>query len=140
MDKLKIFNTFERSTKSPHLEGRAKKQSNLLKKGAKEGMSQDLAQKTLEDKANFTSKGKQLRAGLVEGHYNGDQRPLLRPQEVREGQKDKKDSRPTSDIGPNHPDNPVTQEKLKSILRSGAFSFNEKERNVLAEILNSSKS
>jgi hypothetical protein len=39
------------------------------------------------------------------------------------------------DIGDNDPNNDMTQEKLRKILDSKAFHFNEKERKTLEEIL-----
>lgn len=36
---------------------------------------------------------------------------------------------------PNNPNNPVTIEKLKSILEANSFHFNSKEREVLSKIL-----
>jgi LmbE family N-acetylglucosaminyl deacetylase len=42
------------------------------------------------------------------------------------------------DVGPNNPNSAETQEKLRSILESGAFPFNPKEKSVLQEILNKS--
>ena len=39
------------------------------------------------------------------------------------------------DIQLNDPKDPVTSEKLKSLLKSGAFSFSGKEQSVLAKIL-----
>ncbi len=39
------------------------------------------------------------------------------------------------DIQDNDPTSSVTRDKLKDILKTGAFSFNEKERKTLAEIL-----
>jgi hypothetical protein len=40
-----------------------------------------------------------------------------------------------SDVQLNKPDDPVTAEKLKSVLDKGAFNFNPKEREVLEKIL-----
>ncbi len=40
-----------------------------------------------------------------------------------------------SDIGTNNPNDPTVKEKLKDILKSGAFSFNQKEKDVLSKIL-----
>lgn len=40
-----------------------------------------------------------------------------------------------SDVQLNSPDDPVTAEKLKSVLSNGAFNFNPKEREVLSKIL-----
>ncbi len=40
------------------------------------------------------------------------------------------------DVKKNAPDSEVTQEKLKGLLQNGAFSFNDKERQALQEILN----
>lgn len=38
-------------------------------------------------------------------------------------------------VGENAPDSEVTQDKLREILKTGAFDFNQKERKVLANIL-----
>lgn len=40
-----------------------------------------------------------------------------------------------SDVGFNSPSDPATTEKLKSLLTSGGFNFNEKERAALTKIL-----
>lgn len=39
------------------------------------------------------------------------------------------------DIGNNDPNSDVTREKLKGLLKSGGFKFNDKERKALAQIL-----
>mgnify|MGYP003688816751 CR=1 FL=1 len=39
------------------------------------------------------------------------------------------------DVKENNPASEVTQEKLKSILKSGGFNFNDKERKALGQIL-----
>lgn len=46
-----------------------------------------------------------------------------------------KDDVVIGDIGKNNPADSVTQDKLKHLIRSGGFSFNEKERLALQEIL-----
>ncbi|MFG1501062.1 hypothetical protein ABMA70_12720 [Halobacteriovorax sp. XZX-3] len=43
---------------------------------------------------------------------------------------------PFGDIAKNDPKDPATQEKLKGVLTAGAFNFSDKERDVLAKILN----
>jgi hypothetical protein len=43
---------------------------------------------------------------------------------------------PVGDVGLNDPNDPMTREKLKSLLGSGAVNFGDKERAVLAKILN----
>ncbi len=40
------------------------------------------------------------------------------------------------DVKSNNPNAEATQEKLRAILRTGAFAFNDKERKALNEILN----
>jgi hypothetical protein len=45
------------------------------------------------------------------------------------------DDKPVSDVSTNDPNDPVTKEKLKSLLTSGGFTFNGKEQEVLAKIL-----
>lgn len=42
-----------------------------------------------------------------------------------------------SDVGVNNPDDPMTSEKLKSVLQSGAVNFSGKEKEILGKILNS---
>jgi len=41
-----------------------------------------------------------------------------------------------SDVGVNNPNDPMTSEKLKSVLQSGAVSFSGKEKEILSKILN----
>ncbi len=40
-----------------------------------------------------------------------------------------------ADVGSNDPNSDLTQNKLKDILKTGAFQFNEGERKALAQIL-----
>lgn len=42
---------------------------------------------------------------------------------------------PIGDIKSNDPKSEVTQEKLRAILKTGAFNFNDKERQALSSIL-----
>jgi len=46
------------------------------------------------------------------------------------------ESSTASDVGLNNPDDPMTSEKLKSVLQSGAVNFNGKEKEILGKILN----
>ena len=52
------------------------------------------------------------------------------------GMKHMEPDNPVGDVGLNDPNDPMTREKLKSLLGSGAVNFGEKERAVLAKILN----
>lgn len=45
------------------------------------------------------------------------------------------DIQPPGDVGLNDPNDPMTSEKLKGVLSSGAIHFSEKEREVLGKIL-----
>lgn len=54
-------------------------------------------------------------------------------------EKDLKEEPVIGDIGKNDPKSETTQEKLRGILRTGAFHFNDKERGALQEILGESK-
>ncbi len=56
-------------------------------------------------------------------------------EKAKEGAEEK-DHLLASDIATNDPNSPETQEKLKDILKTGAFKFSEKERKVLSGILN----
>lgn len=42
---------------------------------------------------------------------------------------------PSGDVGKNDPNDTVTQDKIRNVLKSGAFNFNEQERAALAKIL-----
>lgn len=48
---------------------------------------------------------------------------------------EEKDHLLESDVGGNDPNDPSVREKLKDILKSGAFKFNQKEKSVLSKIL-----
>ena len=48
----------------------------------------------------------------------------------------KKDLTLKTDVDKNDPNDTNVQEKLKSILRTGAFSFSQKEKDALGQILN----
>ncbi|MAE57278.1 MAG: hypothetical protein CME69_00275 [Halobacteriovorax sp.] len=52
---------------------------------------------------------------------------------VNEGEE--KDHLLESDVGGNDPNDPSVREKLKDILKSGAFKFSQKEKSVLSKIL-----
>ena len=121
MDNLRVFNTFERKTGFRGTDAGP----NLSEDQVREKIRQHLAKKGLDAKAEVGPKARRLNAvkgqqGRLEGRP-----PLLRPGEER----------PVSDIGDNNPASLMTQEKLKSLLKSGAFHFNENEKKVLAEIL-----
>ncbi len=136
MDNLRVFNTFEQKAVSSRSDRQEKARPKLSKREIVDKVNRHFSKKASKGEASVTSKGQQLGAGFMNGDYEKGKKPLLRPQEI-EGSEGLE--RP-SDIGLNDPVNPMTHEKLKTVLRSGAFSFNESEKNVLAQILNPSES
>ncbi len=133
MDSLRVFNTFDRQAGVPNRDASAAREregANLSEEEVREKIRRHMNQRALQAKAQVSSKGRKLGAvarakGQREGQTEG-QRPLLRPRETSGG---------VGAIGNNDPNSLMTREKLKELLRSGAFSFNESEKKVLAEIL-----
>lgn len=71
---------------------------------------------------------------------------LEKKKEVAQGPKEKvelnskggvknSDEEGFGDVGLNNPDSQLTHDKLKQVLKTGAFKFNDKERATLAKIL-----
>lgn len=70
---------------------------------------------------------------------NDTEKNAVKAEEKKEGQAklvDASGSPIQSDVGKNDPTDTNVHEKLKDILQTGAFSFNEKERKALSSILN----
>jgi DNA-directed RNA polymerase specialized sigma subunit len=63
------------------------------------------------------------------------QKSIQSTQKLGEGFMKSDDHLLKTDVQINDPQDPVTAEKLKSVLANGAFSFNSKERDVLSRIL-----
>jgi hypothetical protein len=87
------------------------------KLAAKQNEEQNLAQKTLNDKVELT--GKAINNAKSKDQTEEMVEPLIGK----------------SDIAKNDGKDPVTQEKLKTLLRNDGFSFNPKEKEVLSQIL-----
>lgn len=51
-------------------------------------------------------------------------------------QKEQVESKEFGDIGKNDPNSDMTKEKLRGILKTGAFNFSDAERSTLNDILN----
>ncbi len=166
MDKLRVFTTFEQKTTSVQKKGKGKRsrKSKKVELPAKERLSsseiRDKVSKHFGAKksnsfSKVSNKGQALGAGYMNGDFADGKKPVLRPKQAPvAGPEDTKDAqgesnneskevessepgRP-SDVGSNNPADAMTQEKLKSALSTGAFSFNPKEQEVLASILNGS--
>lgn len=93
------------------------------------------------NKANITSKPKkvtreELEAKLEEkfGKIKKVKKPVEDKVEVSSNKKDHTVSKAPGDMS-NNPESVETREKLKEILKTGAFEFNEGERKALANIL-----
>jgi hypothetical protein len=73
---------------------------------------------------------------LGDGFMNEDKIPPVIVKEEFHSEEVSVETPVKSDIATNNPKSPETQEKLKSVLSKGAFSFNPKERDALDRILN----
>lgn len=127
MDKLRLFSTFPSSKKSFHkLPAKAKK---LLPRD-ENGMitkSQDekpyVSRQEILDKLNKKKAGEMKKAAAPKGQKFG----MEWMEENGDGV--------VGDVQKNDPRDPMTSEKLKTMLSSGAISFNSKEQEVLKKIL-----
>ncbi len=93
-----------------------------------------------ENQANKMESVKTLKPSLGEGFLNEDAPKKIIPKDVEavEGKKTTisvETIEKEPDVGKNHPKDPMTSEKLKSVLDMGAFQFSAKEREVLSQIL-----
>lgn len=93
-----------------------------------------------------TSKSQTLQKNskaLGAGFLSSDKPPAMLKAEVKDGVSPDEESESSlkkshlllSDVKLNDPTDSNTQEKLKTVLRSGAFSFNPKEKETLEKIL-----
>lgn len=86
---------------------------------------------------------------LGEGFMNGEIKPQLKPvpaapaapaaekiEKVENVEKEETNLLLKPDVSLNNPKDPAVQEKLKTVLSTGAFNFNPKEREALDKILN----
>jgi hypothetical protein len=82
---------------------------------------------------------------MGEGFLNSEIKPpvielnkdekIINKEEQNKEDPNTKDYLIKSDVGVNSPKDPLTKEKLKSILDKGAFNFSSKERDVLSRIV-----
>lgn len=131
MDNLRVFSTFNPTSKSYD--------SSLKKKKKKEvPLGPDgMITRTAEDKP-FRS-----RAEIMEKIQENKGVDLSKAPKKIQGQKfgmdfmeeDVGPVEPKGDIAQNDPRDPMTTEKLKSMLHSGAVNFSGKEQQILAQIL-----
>lgn len=94
-------------------------QTMLASKASKKLSSDEIAQKVAK---KF---GADAKIKKVEAEPSPDVRAEISSQETI----------PHSDIGVNDPNNELTHAKLKGLLKTGGFDFNEKERKALSQIL-----
>lgn len=140
MDSMRVFDQF-----SPQRQARVK---SGVKKSSKKEVEQrpvrmQLSASEIRAKVEENSKPKVEKVEKPKGQKLGDgflnesvkvDRAAMKALAQARAEAPKDHTLP-SDIDKNEPDNPVTTEKLKTILGSGGFSFNPKEREVLSKIL-----
>lgn len=84
---------------------------------------------------------------LGDGFLNSEIKPQLKPvpaptpekvekEEVQKADKEETNFLLKPDVSLNNPKDPAVQEKLKTVLSTGAFNFNPREREALDKILN----
>ena len=128
MDSVRTFKSFQKQVYKKH--SSAKRSGAVV--GESDGKRPAMRQRDLSEKPSLD------RSEILE-KLEGNKRAKFRPGKVK-GQKlgvgFMKDEETPSDVGKNRPDDPMTSEKLKSVLQSGAVNFSGKEKEILGKILN----
>lgn len=125
MDRLRVFSTFHSTSRS----------FNKVPKASKKLLPRDengMIKRTLDDKP-YVSRQEIL------DKINKSESKKFKPQKVA-GKKFGMDfmeetDAPVGDVQKNDPSDPMTTEKLKSMLNSGAVNFSGKEKKILSQIL-----
>ncbi len=128
MDAVRTFKSFQKQSLSRGHKS-SRKKSTRSEDGKRPAMRErNLAEKPHLDRSEILKK------------IEENKRTKFVPKKVK-GQKfgvgfieDEKGGKP-SDVGVNNPNDPMTTEKLKSVLQSGAVSFSGKEQEILNKIL-----
>ncbi|MDD4975668.1 MAG: hypothetical protein PHY93_15030 [Bacteriovorax sp.] len=144
---MKIFSPPESNAPK---EGAAVKKNGKGRKHAVVPEKQEVSDREIREKlASHVETSNTAKAQVIQknskalgaGFMNEDFRPKPLEAEVAADEGEKKadsvkDSHLLlSDVKLNDPTDPNTQEKLKSVLRNGAFSFNSREKETLEKIL-----
>lgn len=148
---MKIFPTNELNKISDAnvTEGRASlKRTSKNKKQKALAEKQPLSESEIREKlaahveTSNTAKSATLKKNsqkMGEGFMNADAKPVfIQKTETKPEAESEKENDPhllKTDINLNDPKDPATQEKLKTVLSSGAFNFNANERETLNKIL-----
>lgn len=132
-----MFATFNPSA-TPHQNGAA---AGKLKKGGRpprENLSaQEIRErvakglgKDISDKTKLSNSGKKWGNSFMDNGTEGTKA------NAENGEAAQASDKPVGDINSNDPNDAVTQEKLRDLVAKGGFNFSEKEKQVLAGILN----
>lgn len=122
MNDINLFKTFSKSSVRPKT--KAKRQSNAGTMRVRDQSEKPyVSEREIREKIAKRQQGKisHQAKNKVKGQKLGE--GFMGPEEVK------------SDISTNDPNDPMTKEKLKTLLGSGAMNFDPKHREVLAKIL-----
>ena len=149
---MKIFSPPESNAPA---EGAAVKKNSRGRKHPALPLKQEVSDREIREKlASHVETSNTAKSQIIQknskalgaGFMSEDAKPLAVPSavasEVESSEEEKESSLKKShlllsDVKLNDPNDSNTQEKLKGILRSGAFSFNPKEKEALGRILGS---
>ncbi len=126
MDSIRTFKSFQKQVTKRQASPR--KNREIQEDGGRPAMQmRDLSEKPALNRSEILEK--------LENNKKGKFRPnQVQGQKFGEGFM--KDEPTQSDVGINNPSDPMTSEKLKSVLVSGAVNFSGKEKEILGKILN----
>lgn len=121
--RLNKSNSFESNPRRDHLDSNVVK--NVKNSRQANRPSDEVIRKIVDDRKIKSLRKKASAQKLKEMHDEIKENPDT----------ENPDYQLKGDVGLNHPQDPNTKEKLKSILRVGAFNFSEKEKAALGKIL-----
>lgn len=132
MDNLRVFSTFNSHKKTVAKSGRRRRLPS--EDGRADMQKRDLSEKPSVSNSEIREKLEKNKAGKfkrrsVKGKKMGD--GFMADQATSETE-----GKTPSDVGLNDPNDPMTSEKLKSVLNAGVVNFSGREKEILAKILN----
>ena len=136
---MKIFSNSDSSAPSAKSIRRAKRSSisdkpEVPEMEIRQKLAANVETSNTAKKQTLLKNSQRLGAGFMNEEHS---HPVIQAPKSEEDNFEQKDIMLKSDIHLNDPRSPETQEKLKTVLSTGAFNFNAKEREALDKILSS---
>jgi hypothetical protein len=140
---MKVFSNLQKPTTATSKRGKEKApiktRENLSDSQIRDRLAKGLGKDTASAKKAVVKEGAQVSEYMSGKPGKIVKVPPKSPMERAEAESKAKSLLHKSDVNLNDPNDPVTQGKLKNILKMGSFNFSDKEKAALSNILGPSK-